>query len=215
VISSASIWSTHKNKKIYKGNVTLQTSRKFAIPLDEGYCTQLSFKLCSEAKLIVKSLLKDICKVDFYISCSAWSKIRCFMTADFNLPNAILKNKEIRSDRNSMGLNLLSKKTNSTMYLSISLQPFVETWPLFIFLIFFTVCRTPWTGDQPVARLLPTYRTAQTQSKRTHRHPCIKRGFEPTISVFERAKTAHASDRAATVIGTRTQLELLNRLVEK
>jgi hypothetical protein len=26
-------------------------------------------------------------------------------------------------------------------------------------------------------------------------------GFEPTISVFERAKTFHASDRAATVIG--------------
>jgi hypothetical protein len=27
-------------------------------------------------------------------------------------------------------------------------------------------------------------------------------GFEPTIPVFERAKTVHASDRAATVIGT-------------
>jgi hypothetical protein len=26
-------------------------------------------------------------------------------------------------------------------------------------------------------------------------------GFEPTIPVFERAKTVHASDRAATVIG--------------
>jgi hypothetical protein len=27
-------------------------------------------------------------------------------------------------------------------------------------------------------------------------------GFEPTIPVFERAKTVHASDRAATVIGS-------------
>jgi hypothetical protein len=26
-------------------------------------------------------------------------------------------------------------------------------------------------------------------------------GFEPTIPAFERAKTVHASDRAATVIG--------------
>jgi hypothetical protein len=26
-------------------------------------------------------------------------------------------------------------------------------------------------------------------------------GFEPTIPMFERAKTVHASDRAATVIG--------------
>jgi hypothetical protein len=29
--------------------------------------------------------------------------------------------------------------------------------------------------------------------------PCV--GFEPTISVFERAKTVYALDRAATVIG--------------
>jgi hypothetical protein len=29
-------------------------------------------------------------------------------------------------------------------------------------------------------------------------------GFEPTIPVFERAKTDHARDRAATVIGTET-----------
>jgi hypothetical protein len=28
-----------------------------------------------------------------------------------------------------------------------------------------------------------------------------KMGFEPTVPVFERVKTVHASDRAATVIG--------------
>jgi hypothetical protein len=27
--------------------------------------------------------------------------------------------------------------------------------------------RTPWTGDQPVARPLPTHRTTLTQNKRT------------------------------------------------
>jgi hypothetical protein len=54
-------------------------------------------------------------------------------------------------------------------------------------------------GDQPLARPLPTYRTTQTQNNRTqifmHRD-----GFEPTIPVFEQAKTVHAIDRAATVI---------------
>jgi hypothetical protein len=34
-------------------------------------------------------------------------------------------------------------------------------------LIFYTVSRTPWVGYQPVARLLPAQRTAQTQNKHT------------------------------------------------
>jgi hypothetical protein len=70
------------------------------------------------------------------------------------------------------------------IYLSMALQPFVG----------------PWTGDQPFARPLPTHRTTQTQNKRTQ--TSISRvGFEPTIPVFQRAKTVHASDRADTVIG--------------
>jgi hypothetical protein len=55
---------------------------------------------------------------------------------------------------------------------------------------------TPWTGDQPVARLLPTHRTIQTQNKRTHTSMSLV-GFEPTIPVFKQAKTVHA----ASVIG--------------
>jgi hypothetical protein len=71
----------------------------------------------------------------------------------------------------------------------------------FSFLILYTVGRTPWTGDQPVARPLPTHKTTQTQKKRTQ--PSMTRvGFEPTISVFEWAKTVHALDCAATVIGS-------------
>jgi hypothetical protein len=30
----------------------------------------------------------------------------------------------------------------------------------------YTVGRTPWTGDQPVARLLTTHRTTKKQNKR-------------------------------------------------
>jgi hypothetical protein len=48
---------------------------------------------------------------------------------------------------------------------TMALQPFVGRWPLFNFLILYRVGRTPWTGDQPVARPLPTHRTTQTQKK--------------------------------------------------
>jgi hypothetical protein len=45
------------------------------------------------------------------------------------------------------------------------------------------------------------HRTSQTQNKR--RETSMRRVvFEPTIPAFERAKTVHASDRAATVIGS-------------
>jgi hypothetical protein len=56
----------------------------------------------------------------------------------------------------------------------------------FSFVILYTAGRTPWTGDQPVARPLPTHRTAQTQNKRTQTSmPWVE--FEPTIPAFERA----------------------------
>jgi hypothetical protein len=84
--------------------------------------------------------------------------------------------------------------------LSMALQPFVGPWPLFQLLDFYTVGRSPWTSDQPVARPLPAHRTTQTQNKRTQT-PMPRVGFEPTIPVFERAKAVHALDRAATVSG--------------
>jgi hypothetical protein len=88
-----------------------------------------------------------------------------------------------------------------SIYLSIALHPFVTPWPLVQFLIFYTVDRSPSTGNQSVARPLPAHRTAQTHNKRTqtsmHR---VK--FEPTISLFEWPQTVHVADRAATVAGT-------------
>jgi hypothetical protein len=62
-------------------------------------------------------------------------------------------------------------------------------WNFFSFSILYTVRRTPWTGDEPVARPLPM---------QIHM-PQVR--FKPTIPVFERAKTVHDLDRAATVIG--------------
>jgi hypothetical protein len=85
-------------------------------------------------------------------------------------------------------------------YSSMALQHFVGPWPFFQFLNIYTVGRTTWTGDQPVARSLPTHRTTQTQNKRTQTSmPRVR--IEPTIPVFQRTKTFHALDRAATVIG--------------
>jgi hypothetical protein len=74
------------------------------------------------------------------------------------------------------------------------------TLPLLQFLNLYTVGNTPWTGDQPVARPLPTNRITQTMNKRTQTSmPQV--GFETTIPVFERVKTVHALGRADTMIG--------------
>jgi hypothetical protein len=85
-------------------------------------------------------------------------------------------------------------------FLSLWFYSPLDLGGFFSFLILYTVGRTPWTGDQLVARPLPTYRITQTQNKRTETSGALV-GFEPTIPVFERAKTVHALDHAATVIG--------------
>jgi hypothetical protein len=60
----------------------------------------------------------------------------------------------------------------------------------------YAVGTTPWKGDQPVARPLPTHRTRQTQNKRKQTSmPRV--GFKTTTQVFELGKTVHALARAA------------------
>jgi hypothetical protein len=49
-----------------------------------------------------------------------------------------------------------------SLSLSVALQPF-GLWPLFQFLNLYTVGRTPWTGDQRVARPLPKHSTTQRE----------------------------------------------------
>jgi hypothetical protein len=76
-------------------------------------------------------------------------------------------------------------------------------WPFIQLPNLYTVGRTLWTSDQPVARPLPTHRTTQTQNKRTQTSmPWVV--FEPMIPAFERAKTVNVFYRAATVIGKYT-----------
>jgi hypothetical protein len=83
----------------------------------------------------------------------------------------------------------------------LALQLFVCLGLFFSFVVLYTVGMAPWTGDKPVARPLSTHRTTQTQNK--HIQTSMPRvGFEPTIPVFQRAKTVHALDRGAAVIGS-------------
>jgi hypothetical protein len=98
-----------------------------------------------------------------------------------------------------LGIHTHTNKMLGVCYLSMALQPFVGPWPLFQFLNLYTVGKTPWTGDQPVARLLPTRRTTQTQNKRAQTSmPRV--GFEPTIPVFERPKSVHQIILIITII---------------
>jgi hypothetical protein len=52
--------------------------------------------------------------------------------------------------------------------LTMLLQPFVGPRPLFQFLYLYTFGRTPWTGDQHVARPLPTHRI------NPRKYPCLE-----------------------------------------
>jgi hypothetical protein len=94
-----------------------------------------------------------------------------------------------------------------TFYSITAIQPFVWPWPLFQFLNLYTVGRIPWTGDQPVARPLPTHRKTQTQNK-CKETSMSRVVFEPTTTVFERVKRVDALDLAATVIGKQGTLKI-------
>jgi hypothetical protein len=98
---------------------------------------------------------------------------------------------------------LLQLSIYLSIYLSICLSvylsicgPFVVPCPLFNFLILCAVGKTPWRGDQPVARPLPT--TTQTRIS-SHRHPYLEWDSNPR-SKCSRGRKVHALDRAATVI---------------
>jgi hypothetical protein len=88
----------------------------------------------------------------------------------------------------------------NSIYVSLALQPFVGPWPLFKFLDLFTqsVGLLGRGISQSQGRCL--HIGQYKQNKRTQTY-MLRVGFEPTIPVFEKAKTVHTLDRAATVIG--------------
>jgi hypothetical protein len=80
------------------------------------------------------------------------------------------------------------------LFVSLWLYSHLDLGRFFSILIIYTVGRTPWTVDQPVARPLPALRTTQIQNKGTQ-HPCLERDSNSL------AKTVHALDRMTIVIG--------------
>jgi hypothetical protein len=98
--------------------------------------------------------------------------------------------------------NAKKKKKKKSVYSIFPSVPLILLYVCEVFFLFnhFTVGRTPWTGDLPVARPLPKHRTTQTQKNAyTHQTSMPWMGFEHTITVSERAKTEHALERSATV----------------
>jgi hypothetical protein len=89
-----------------------------------------------------------------------------FLPAYSMLRNVVVASRCLAMD---YSVRILSLRTPVYTYLSMVLQPFVGPWPLFIH----TVGRTPWSGDQPVARLLPIQRI------NSHRHPCLEWDSNP------------------------------------
>jgi hypothetical protein len=65
------------------------------------------------------------------------------------------------------------------MILSMALQPFVRPWPLVQFLNLYIAGRTPWKGDQPVAKPLLAY-TGQ-HKHRINAHTHASKEFQPRI----------------------------------
>jgi hypothetical protein len=74
-----------------------------------------------------------------------------------------------------------------SIYLSMALQPFIGHWPLLIFLILYTVGRTPWTGFSPSkGRYLHT----EQHKHRTNAHIYINalirfRTHDPSVRASE------------------------------
>jgi hypothetical protein len=94
------------------------------------------------------------------------------------------------------------RKHDVTRYLSIySSTAFSWALVAFQFLNLYIICRTPWIGDQSIARPLPIHRI------NAYRHLCLEWDSKPRFQFSERVKTVHALDRAAAVIGCNVYIE--------
>jgi hypothetical protein len=58
-------------------------------------------------------------------------------------------------------------------------SPLLDLGRFFSFLIFYRVARTPWTGDQPVARPLRAHTRQHKHRINAHRQPYLKWGSNP------------------------------------
>jgi hypothetical protein len=80
----------------------------------------------------------------------------------------------------------------------MALQPFVGHWPLFLFLDLYTVGLLGREISPSQGRYL---HTEQHKHRINNTDIHASSGFEPTIPVFERAKTVYVLDCTVTQIG--------------
>jgi hypothetical protein len=83
----------------------------------------------------------------------------------------------------------------------MALEPFVGPWPLFQFLDLLQSQPNSLDGGSARHKAATRTQNRKIQNERTQTS-MSQVGLELTIPVFERAKTVHALDGAATVIGT-------------
>jgi hypothetical protein len=87
--------------------------------------------------------------------------------------------REGRKQQQRVGANFIMgiSTIRTSLQILISLYSFtallLDLGRFFSFLILYTFGRTPWTGDQPFARPLPTHRI------NGHRHPCLEWDSNP------------------------------------
>jgi hypothetical protein len=91
-------------------------------------------------------------------------------------------------------------------------SPLLDFSHFYSFLIFNTVGRFSWTGDQSVIWPLPGHSTAETQNKCTHRHPCLEWDLNSRSQCLSRRRQFMLqTSRPATVIGNFDEMDPLNK----
>jgi hypothetical protein len=90
-------------------------------------------------------------------------------------------------------------------FISLPFIPYSYRVEVLIFVLdLYTICRTAWTSDRPVARALHKHRTTQTQNKRTHTHTANIHALSGTRTHDHSLQTNENSSclsRSATVTG--------------
>jgi hypothetical protein len=141
----------------------------------------------------VKSV--DCCKV-----CN--SRCHCIHAAENIRPYIWLLSVSLSEFSNGATFDV-SEISYSELSSAISLwlyNPFLDLGWFFSFLILLHSRQDYLVGRWARLKAAHPHSTALTQNKRTQ-ISMLQMGFEPTIPVLEGAKTVHALDRVATVIG--------------
>jgi hypothetical protein len=112
-----------------------------------------------------------------------WNFIFYCFIASHTCPLPLYKSCFLLLERNCLSYWPVAQPTDSPIYSSLEvLTSHRDNWTqllLFNFLIFYAVSRTPWTGDQPITRLLPAHKAQHRHIINAYRHPCHKWDLNP------------------------------------